>query len=99
MKKSRLHRHIGIVLLLLMLFTPILSLKDLETAKADNDVEITIHYQRPDGDYSDWNLWFWEEGGQGEQIDFTEEDDFGQIAKIRMSSSETKFGFLLRKGN
>lgn len=38
-------------------------------------------------------------GGQGEQLDFTEEDEFGKILEVTKSSDSGSFGFIVRKGN
>nr|WP_313126297.1 pullulanase-associated domain-containing protein [Proteiniclasticum ruminis] len=37
--------------------------------------------------------------GTGEQLDFTEEDEFGKILEVSKSSDSGSFGFILRKGN
>ncbi|SDI66135.1 pullulanase [Proteiniclasticum ruminis] len=37
--------------------------------------------------------------GTGEQLDFTEEDEFGKILEVTKSSDSGSFGFILRKGN
>ncbi len=99
MRKKRVYRHVGFMLLLVFLLTPVLSLKEITTARAASEVEITVHYQRADGDYEDWNLWLFEEGGQGEEISFSEEDAYGKTALVRKTSEKTRFGFLVRKGN
>jgi len=99
MRKKRVYRHVGFMLLLVFLLTPVLSLKDITTARAASEVEITVHYQRADGDYEDWNLWLFEEGGQGEEISFSEEDEYGKTALVRKTFEKTRFGFLVRKGN
>lgn len=65
----------------------------------EDQVEITVHYVREDRNYEDWNLWLWEEGGQGAQVDFTGEDDYGKVATLFTTSAKTRFGFLVRKGN
>lgn len=99
MRKSSLFHKISAVLLLVFFFTPVLSLKGGVKVHAENEVKITVHYAREDGSYEGWNLWIWEEGGQGQQVDFTEEDDFGKVAKLSMSSEKENFGFIVRKGN
>lgn len=99
MYKNRRYRHVSIILALVFLLTPIMSLKGIKTAKALSEVEITVHYQRTDGDYEDWNLWLFEEGGQGQEITFLEEDEYGKTAVVKMESEKTRFGFLVRKGN
>ena len=99
MRKSSLYHKISAVLLLVFFFTPILSLGDRMTVHGEDQVEITVHYAREDGNYEDWNLWLWEEGGQGAQVDFTGEDDYGKVARLSTTSAKTRFGFLVRKGN
>lgn len=99
MRKSRLIHKFSAVLLLVFFFTPILSLRDIVKVHAENDVDMTVHYQREDGNYEDWNLWLFEEGGQGEQVDFLEEDAYGKVVTIKTSSEKSRFGFLVRKGN
>ena len=50
-------------------------------------VNLTVHYQRPGGDYQDWNLWIWKNLTSGTDVDvnssgvtFNSADDFGKIA-------------------
>ena len=31
-----------------------------------NDEKVILFYNRADGNYSDWALWLWEDGGEGE---------------------------------
>lgn len=57
---------------------------------------LIIHYGgREDGDYEGWNLWVWEEGKEGKQVDFREEDSFGKIATVSLSKTG-KVGFIVR---
>ncbi|SFN66852.1 pullulanase [Proteiniclasticum ruminis] len=87
------------LLLMLLLLSPILSLGDVMDTRADNEVKLTVHYQRKNQDYEGWNLWLWAQGGQGEQLDFTGEDDFGKILEVTKSSDSGSFGFIVRKEN
>lgn len=87
------------LLLILFLLSPIFSLGDVMDTRADNDVKLTVHYQRKNQDYEGWNLWLWPKGGQGEQVDFTGEDDFGKTLEVTKSSDSGSFGFIVRKGN
>lgn len=62
-------------------------------------VTVIIHYGgREDNNYENWNLWLWEEGSDGKQIDFTAEDDFGKIAVYQTANTPEKIGFIVRKG-
>ena len=66
---------------------------------ATDNAKLTIHYQRTDGVYDDWNIWAWDTGTEDmEQIDFTARDDFGYIAEIEVAVGNES-GFIIRKGN
>ena len=60
------------------------------------DVEITIHYQREDGDYDKWNIWSWAAGKEGKAFPFNDEDDFGVVAVFTVPDAETSVGFIVR---
>ncbi|WP_406566357.1 type I pullulanase [Jeotgalibacillus aurantiacus] len=64
-----------------------------------NEVDVTLHYYRFDGNYEGWNLWAWPNGADGQEIEFTEEDDFGKIANFTVSSDELfdRVGFIVKK--
>lgn len=99
MRKNKMLRRTSMLLLMLLLLSPILSLGDVMDTRADNEVKLTVHYQRKNQDYEGWNLWLWAQGGQGEQLDFTGEDDFGKILEVTKSSDSGSFGFIVRKEN
>ena len=70
-------------------------------------VNLTVHYQRPASDYVGWNLWIWKNLTSGADVDvdsngvnFTADDDFGKIAKIRIDGMEKfeNLGIIVRKG-
>jgi len=78
-----------------------LSLSALVPASALNETtELTIHYSRFEGDYKDWNLWLWPKGGEGRSFEFTEDDAFGKVAKIRLSGTANvqEIGIIVRLG-
>lgn len=58
--------------------------------------KITIHYKRFNNDYNNWNIWTWENGKEGKNIEFNSEDAFGKVATF---SAESKVGFIVKKGN
>ena len=67
------------LLALVMLFTTVAAtLGDVSVFKADQLV-IKLHYNRPDGNYKDWSVWFW--APTGVAVEFAEED--GQKTKNR----------------
>ena len=57
---------------------------------------LVVHYGgRDKGDYKGWNLWVWEEGKEGKQVDFNAEDSFGKIAVCNLQGTG-KVGFIVR---
>ncbi len=59
---------------------------------------IKLQYNRPDGDYTDWNVWGWEVGTDGQAYEF-EDVDGKKIATIEVDEGATSFGYIVRKGN
>jgi len=86
-------RSIGFVGLVLVLLaacaspTPVTSATPIPTQSSDTTTELTqdktlvVHYLRYDGEYEPWNLWLWPEGAEGAVYEFTEEDEFGVVAR------------------
>lgn len=61
---------------------------------------LIVHYGgREDKNYDNWNLWIWEEGADGQNVDFRTEDDFGKIAVYQSTNTPSKIGFIVRKGD
>ena len=66
---------------------------------ATDDLEVTVHYQRSDSNYDNWNIWVWADGKDGGQQDFTSSDSFGAVSKFNMDvAGIDKIGFIIRKG-
>ena len=66
-------------------------------AAAGGGVVIKLHYDRPDGNYDDWDVWAWPDGKEGAGYPFAEED--GQmVATIPVPAGATKVGFIVRQG-
>ncbi|WP_052474667.1 type I pullulanase [Jeotgalibacillus soli] len=63
------------------------------------EIDLTVHYFRYDGDYEGWNLWVWPENGDGQPVAFTGEDQFGKVAQVTLSglNSITQLGMIVRK--
>ena len=51
-----------------------------------DEPSIMIHYQRNDENYSDWALWLWADGLDGQEYAFNYSDDFGVIAYYALST-------------
>jgi len=70
-------------------------------------INLTVHYQRPGGDYQGWNLWIWKNLTSGADFDvdsngvtFTSTDDFGKIATVKVDGMDKfeNLGIIVRKG-
>lgn len=59
---------------------------------------VIVHYHRPDGDYADWNLWAWPDGGAGQRYDFTGETEFSRYATLVLPESVPLIGMIVREG-
>jgi len=62
----------------------------LPATAAPDSVTLTIHYQRPGGDYNGWNLWIWKNSDNNSLdtpisqtgVQFTGADDFGKYVTV-----------------
>ena len=70
-------------------------------------INLTVHYQRPGGDYQGWNLWIWKNLTSGADVDvdangvtLTSADDFGKIATVKIDGMDKfeNLGIIVRKG-
>ncbi|MDR1129293.1 MAG: hypothetical protein LBL20_08280, partial [Treponema sp.] len=60
-----------------------------------------IHYQRPDGDYSSWDLWVWptQPNAEGAGYRFGSPDGEGWVtARINVPDYVTEIGLIVRAG-
>lgn len=81
---------------LLMIFTSFgIFLTDGLCAKADGGVVINLHYNRPDGNYSEWSVWFWEAGKDGADYPFTEVNG-EMVASMEATPGTVSVGFIVR---
>mgnify|MGYP000206362682 CR=1 FL=1 len=67
--------------------------------KTFEQVELTVHYYRYDGNYDGWNLWIWPDEKEGQTLAFTGQDSFGTVAQVTLTGMKnaTKIGFIVRK--
>ncbi|CAB4872430.1 MAG: type I pullulanase [Actinobacteria bacterium] len=85
-----------------------LALPSIAQAANPATVSLTVHYQRPESDYTKWNLWLWKNLTTGSDVDvntngveFTSEDSYGKIATVEITGMD-KFddiGIIVRKGS
>ena len=69
------------------------------TVKAAGTTLILHYGGREDNSYDNWNLWMWEEGADGQAVNFRGEDEFGKIAIYQSTNAPKKIGFIVRKGD
>ena len=65
------------------------------------DDQVRIHYDREDGDYEDWAVWYWEQGVNPpsewpvDAVDFENEGRYGAYVDIDVEEDAEEIGFLL----
>ncbi len=93
MKKSFFTRPVAAVLALVLLLgwcaLPV-------AADGENGVVIRLHYNRPDGNYTGWSVWFWNFGQEGVDIPFVEENG-EMVASFPAAPGVTKVGFIVKQ--
>jgi len=83
------------LLAFVMLFTTVAAtLGDVSVFKADQLV-IKLHYNRPDGNYTDWDVWFWASTSVG--VPFAEENG-EMVATYEVEAGATSVGYIVRLG-
>lgn len=83
-----------------------LTVTSLPALAIPNEISLTVHYNRPAGDYSGWNLWIWKNSERDAQdspvsssgVQFTGEDDFGKVATVTLTgmSNFKDIGIIVR---
>ena len=81
---------------LLLFLLPVMSLAETMGVFAQNQVTVEIHYSRPDGNYTGWNLWIWEPGREGRSYEFDEVGPYGAVARITLETRASEIGFIVR---
>lgn len=96
MQKQSITRVIAVVLAVVLLLGNVI----LPAMAADGEDRVTIklHYNRPDGDYSDWSVWFWNYGHDGTDIPFAEENG-EMVATFEAGVGITQVGFIVKLPN
>ncbi len=101
MNAKRASKRIVASILSLMLVFSCFVIPAVSVNAADETV-VNIHYHRADGDYADWNIWTWTDGGGaidheppyqfGEQLD----ENGAAVATITVVESTQRLGFIVR---
>ena len=96
MANNRLTRAAALILALVMILS-LLAVPGFADP-ADEAVVIKLHYHRPDGDYTDWSVWFWNFGQDGVDVPFAEEDG-DMVATFQVGTGTTQVGFIVKLPN
>lgn len=82
---------------MIMVFSMVAStLSGAVVAKADETLTIKLHYNRPDGNYERWTVWFWA-GGDGSAYEFAEENG-EMVATYVVPDGASEVGYIVRLG-
>lgn len=73
--------------------------KNVSAAENTEKVLVKIRYNRQDSNYDDWNLWVWEKGKDGKQVNFTGQDDQGKFAVVETDKNAGELSYIVRKGD
>lgn len=86
------------LLAFVMLFTTVAAtLGDVSVFKADQLV-IKLHYNRPDGNYENWSVWFWPKNGSGTDHPFAEENG-EMVSTFTVPAGTTEVGYIVKLGD
>ncbi len=83
------------VLCFLMVSGLLSGLSESRKAYADDIVTVKLHYHRGDGNYSGWDVWFWEAGKDGVATPFQDENG-EKVATVSLTPGTTSLGFIVR---
>ena len=86
MKNRSLSRFLALLLALVLLLGLVVPVMADSTG-----VTIKLHYHRPDGNYADWSVWFWNFGQEGVDVPFSEENG-DMVATFQVDPAATKVG-------
>lgn len=83
-----------------LLLTGFCNWSEMEYVEAADEVEVTIHYHRYDGNYDKWSMWLWADGRDGRAYEFTGMDEYGAYLTTVMPDMDgvNSIGFIVRKG-
>ena len=96
MKKQRIFRPLSLLLALLLALGTVLC--PAMAAESESSLVIKLHYNRPDGVYDDWSVWFWNSGQEGTDIPFADENG-ERVATFTVQPGVTSVGFIVKLPN
>lgn len=87
------------LLAMLMVLSMVASTLDgVTVAKADDALTVKLHYNRPDGEYENWTVWFWAAGADGAAYEFAEENG-DMVATYTVPDGTSEVGYIVRLGD
>ncbi len=89
--KTLLKRTLALALALML----VLSVLPVTGFAEDDGVVIKLHYNRPDGDYTGWSVWFWNQGAEGVDVPF-EEENGEMVATFTVAPGATSVGYIVK---
>ena len=92
---SLMKRAISSLLALLLLITGTGAAELTVNAAEADGVVIKLHYHRPDGEYDGWDVWFWEQGKDGNGYPFAEEEG-EMVSTFEAEAGAASVGFIVR---
>ncbi|EKQ57293.1 MAG: pullulanase, type I [Clostridium sp. Maddingley MBC34-26] len=94
-------RNVSALLLVLAFIVTMLQIpiKSVQAAENSNIVYVKIRYDRADKNYDGWNVWAWEKGKDGRQVNFIGEDEQGKFAVVETTKEAQQLSFIIRKGD
>ena len=62
---------------------------------ADSKITLNFHYSRNDEVYDKWNLWIWEDTGEGRDYSFTDIDETGAHYRVTVDNKTSEVGYII----
>jgi pullulanase len=106
LEKSKALSPIRLITVALVAAVTLVGLPHIATAANPALVKLTVHYQRSDNDYTNWNLWLWRNSSGTDSdvsktgVPFTGSDDFGKLVTVEIDNMDKyeNIGMIVRKG-
>lgn len=90
-------RRVKVILMAVLMFvlSVVTSFVDVLPVKAAEELTLKLHYHRADDNYDGWDVWLWEEGGDGGGYAFAEENGEMVATKV-ITPGVMSVGFIVR---
>ena len=88
-------RVFALLIAMVMVITTIATALGNPNSYLADELTLKLHYNRADGNYTDWSVWFWEEGGEGKDYPFAEENG-DMVATYTVPAGATSIGYIVR---